>query len=117
MDFPPIDELIEALMEDVDPRIRAEAARLIGEMSHTLGQEDREFAKQALNRAMTDADPMVLMTVMNSIGKFPAVQIDTDDDFEEEDVAPVRAEACAVCGRPMALVDPDTCEQGDCPYR
>ena len=85
MDFPPIDDLIGALMEDGDPRIRAEAARLIGEMSHTLNGEDREFAKQALNRAMTDPDPSVLMSVMNAISQFPSAEVDHDEDDEEED--------------------------------
>lgn len=116
-DFPPIDELIDALMDDADPQIRAEAARLIGEKSHTLDGDDREFAKQALNRAMTDADPMVLMSVMNAIGQFPSRAPEPIEDDDDDDIAPVKADACAVCGRPMALVDPDTCQQGDCPYR
>ena len=116
--FPSIDELIGALMEDADPRIRAEAARLIGEMSYTLNSEDREFAKQALNRAMLDADPAVLMSVMNAIGQFPAVAVEDEaDDPIEDDVAPVKAESCAVCGKPMALVDPDSCQYDACPYR
>lgn len=116
--FPPIDELIGALMEDGDPRIRAEAARLIGEMSPTLGDDDREFAKQALNRAMTDPDPSVLMSVMGAISKFPSKAVVEDDDDEpEDDGVPVKADACAVCGRPMALVDPDTCSYDDCPYK
>ncbi len=116
-DFPPIDDLIGALMEDGDPRIRAEAARLIGEMSHTLNAEDREFAKQALNRAMIDPDPSVLMSVMSAIGKFPTQVEEPEDDVLEDDSAPVKADACAVCGRPMALVDADTCPQDNCPYK
>jgi hypothetical protein len=115
-DFPPLDELVEALMEDADPRIRAEAARLVGVMSHTLNSEDREFAKQVLNRAMLDSDPMVLMSVMNAIGQFPSVAA-PDDPIEEEDIAPVKADSCAVCGKPMALVDGDTCQYDSCPYR
>ena len=115
-DFPPIDELIGALMEDADPRIRAEAARLIGKMSHTLNSEDREFAKQALNRAMLDADPSVLMSVMNAIGQFPSAVIQ-DDPIEEDDTVPVKADSCAVCGKPMALVDADSCQYDTCPYR
>lgn len=117
-DFPPIDELVGALMEDSNPQVRAEAARLIGEMAQTLNDEDREFAKQALNRAMTDPDPMVLMTVMNALGQLPTATIDDHDDDEEEDDTPlVKAEACAVCGKPLALTDPDTCQYDDCPYR
>lgn len=117
-DFPPLDDLVGALMEDGDSRIRAEAARLIGEMSHTLNNDDREFAKQALNRAMTDPDPSVLMSVMSAIGKFPSKSVvDDEDDESEDDGLPVKADACAVCGRPTALVDPETCEYGDCPYK
>lgn len=117
MDFPPLDELVEALMEDGDSRIRAEAARLIGEMSHTLNGDDREFAKQALNRAMTDPDPMVLMAVMNAIGQFPSAPIEDEPDIEEDDTPLIKAEACAVCGKPIALADPDTCQYDKCPYR
>lgn len=116
-DFPPIDELIEALMEDGDSQIRAEAARLIGEMSHTLHGEDREAAKQALNRAMLDANPSVLMAAMSALGQFPAIVDDEDDDIEEDDIAPVKADSCAVCGKPMALVDGATCQFEACPYR
>lgn len=111
MDFPSMDELVEALMEDSDAQVRAEAARLIGEMSHTLNGEDREFAKQALNRAMTDPDPMVLMAVMNAIGQFPSAEIVEDDEEEEEDDTPlVQAEVCPVCGKPLALFDHDECQ-------
>ena len=88
-------------------KIRAKAARLIGEMSHTLDGEDREFAKQALNRAMADPDPSVLMTVMNAMGQFPAVEVEDEYDIEEEHVEPEKAESCAVCGKPVALVDPE----------
>jgi len=117
-EFPPIDDLIGALMEDANSNIRAEAARLIGEMSHTLNGEDREFAKQALNRAMTDPDPMVLMSVMTAIGKFPAQAVEEhDNDEPEDDSVPIKADACAVCGRPVALVDADTCQYDNCPYQ
>lgn len=114
--FPPIDELIDALMEDGDAAVRAEAARLIGEMAHTLNNEDREAAKQALNRAMLDGDPMVLMSAMTALGQIPAI-VEDDDDPEQDDVAPVKAESCSVCGKPMALVDPEHCQYDTCPYR
>jgi len=116
-EFPPIDELIEALMEDDNPQVRAEAARLIGEMSHTLHGEDREFAKQALNRAMLDTDPTVLMSVMNAISKFPSKEEVEPDDDDDDLRSPVKAEACAVCSRPVALVDADTCQYDNCPYK
>ena len=115
-DFPPIDELIEALKEHADPRVRAKAARLIGEMAHTLDGNDRESAKQALNRAMLDADPSVLMSAMSALGQIPAL-VDEDEDEMEDDSAPVKAESCAVCGKPMALVDGSSCEFDACPYR
>lgn len=117
MDFPPIDELVSALMEHDDARVRAKAASLIGEMSHTLNAQDREFAKQALNRAMTDMDPTVLMSVMSAIGQFPSIEVEEEHEEEEDDTPLEKAEACAVCGRPMALVDADTCQQDNCPYR
>jgi len=110
MDFPPLDELVEALMEDGDSQIRVEAARLIGEMSHTLNPDDREFAKQALNRAMTDPDPMVLMAVMNAIGQFPSAEVVVEDDEEIDDAPPIQAEVCPVCGKPLALFDHDECQ-------
>jgi len=114
--FPPIGELIDALMENDNPAVRAKAAQLIGEMSHTLNREDREAAKQVLNRAMLDADPTVLMAAMTALGQIPAI-VDEEDEDPEEDDAPVKAESCAVCGKPMALVDADTCEYDACPYR
>jgi hypothetical protein len=114
--FPPIDELVQALMEDNDSQIRAEAARLIGAMSHTLNREDRELAKQALNRAMLDADPSVLMSAMNALGQIPAIA-DDEEETEVDDSAPVKAESCTVCGKPMALVDGESCQYENCPYR
>lgn len=121
-DFPSIDELIEALMEDNNPAVRAEAARLIGEMSHTLNAEDRDFAKKALNRAMIDPDPTVLMSVMNAIGRFPTIVEDDDEDDDyiegyDEDTIPVRAAACILCGKPTALIEPATCPNEQCPYK
>lgn len=119
-DFPSLDELVQALMEDSNPKVRAEAARLIGDMSANLSGEDREFAKQALNRAMTDPNPSVLMSAMSAMGRFPsAIEDDDDDYFDEEDqeTMPIQAEACAVCGKPLALVEPASCPFDKCPYR
>ena len=45
------------------------------------------------------------------------VSDDEEDDEEEDDTPLVKADACAVCGKPTALVDADTCQYDDCPYR
>lgn len=120
-EFPPLDELVQALMEDSNPAVRAEAARLIGAMAHTLSGDDLSFAKQAIDRAMTDPDPSVLMSAMSAMSRFPSsIEDDDEDDYIDEDdqaTMPIMAESCKLCGKPLALVEPATCTFDNCPYR
>lgn len=116
--------LIDTLLNNSDSSARMNAARALGDYVDKLDDEEYEAAKKALDRALSDPDPMVLTTAMGALTKYsrqggPKHIVDEDMDVHgdtEEDLLPTRA-VCEVCGRPEALIPDGGCERDDCPYK
>lgn len=113
--------LIDTLLNSPDDMARMQAARALGDYVADLNDEEYEAAKSALNRAMTDSNPMVLTAAMGSMTKFNRKTPDDDDDFfhgdDKDDILPPEKATCSVCGRPEALIPDGGCERDDCPYK
>jgi hypothetical protein len=111
------DSMIHHLKNNPDASIRVKAAQALGQAADSMNDEQYSSAMAALNQAMTDPDPMVLMAVMNAMSYFDRGSADYESD-ESVDTGPaVQASACRVCGKPEALVDPNECEFANCPYK
>jgi hypothetical protein len=123
------DQVLRYLQNDPNPSNRAEAAKILGEFVGDLSDEEYMVARQALNNALADAHPQVVMAAMNSLttydreGKGKGKHI-VGEDFEihgdtPEDlgVAPPEKAACNVCGRPEVLIPDGGCDRDDCPYK
>lgn len=112
------DAWIHHLLNNPDAAIRGEAARLLGENADALDDEQYSTALAALNQALADPDPMVLMTAMNAMSQFNRQAQEFEPETAEEETAPpIEAAVCRVCGKPEALVDPDECSYPNCPYK
>jgi hypothetical protein len=111
------DSWIHHLLNNPDSATRAKAAETLAEYVESLDEDQYATALAALNQAMTDPDPMVLMTVMSAMGSFDR----HNEDFGPEEIIDsgpaVQASACRVCGKPEALVDVNECEYPNCPYK
>lgn len=112
--------LIDTLLNSPDDMARMQAARALGDYVDDLSDEEYEAGKSALNRAMTDSNPMVLTAAMGSMTKYN--RMTGEDDVvlhgdREEDILPPEKAACVVCGRPEALIPDGGCERDDCPYK
>lgn len=104
------------LFHSQDANERAYAAQLLGNHVEALDDEQYDAAKKALNNALIDPNPMVLMAAMQALGRFNRVglpQLEETDEGETELVATV----CQVCGKPEMLIDAATCEYNNCPYK
>lgn len=111
--------LLDNLLKNPKASERARAAALLAQYVDQLNDDEYELAKTALNRAMTDSDPMVLMAVMNTMTKYNRQSAEIEMELfgdAQEDIAPQKAHACKVCGRPEALIPEGGCERDDCPY-
>lgn len=112
--------LIDTLLNSDDASERAQAARTLGQYVDNLNDEEYEAAKKALNRAMTDHNPLVLTAVMGAMTRYN--RMTGDDDIvlhgdDKDDILPLERAACSVCGRPEALIPAGGCERDDCPYK
>jgi len=117
---PEFANLIDTLHNSPDAGERMKAARALGDYVDDLNDEEYEAAKKALNKAMTDSNPMVLTAAMGAMTKFN--RMTGDDDVvlhgdDEDDILPAEKAVCSVCGRPEALIPDDGCERDDCPYK
>lgn len=111
--------LIDTLLESDDSSERRQAAQTLGKYVDELNDTEYEAAKSALNKALTDTDPMVLMAAMGALTKYNRMA--GDDDMvihgdDKDDILPPEKATCTVCGRPEALIPDDGCERDDCPY-
>jgi hypothetical protein len=117
------DNVIDTLLNGKDATDRMKAAKVLGDFVDDLSDDEYEAAKTALNRAMTDPDPMVLTSAMQSMTKYnrKGVQITGDievhGDREEDLLHPPEKSVCDVCHRPQALIPDGGCERDDCPYK
>jgi predicted O-methyltransferase YrrM len=121
---PEFQNLIDTLLKGKNAADRMKAAKSLGDYVKDLSNDEYEQAKKALDRAMTDADPMVLMAAMQSMTKYTrggGIQITGEIDFtgdtKEDLLHPPTRTVCKVCGRPEALIHEDGCERDDCPYK
>lgn len=111
--------LLEALKSGNDAD-KMEAAKTLGNFVGELNDMEYDAAKSGLDRALADANPMVVMTAMQSLTKYNRVgtggdMIDIHGD-DQADIAPEKAAACSVCGKPEALIPVGGCERDNCPY-
>jgi hypothetical protein len=110
--------LIETLLKHPNSSERSKAAKAMGEHVMSLNDEEYEDAKTALNRALADKDPMVLMAAMGALTKYNRKAGTNDYEVvgdREEDLLPPTKAVCKVCGKPEALIA-GGCERDDCPY-
>lgn len=109
MSIPSFDDLIDHLQNNPDPAVRGEAIRLIMQIGPTLSGGQRQLAKDALNFALSDPDPMVLMAAMQALAAFSAPIEDLPP--EQTDDAPVaEAAVCVECGRPEFVARLRACD-------
>ena len=115
------EDIIYHLQNNPDGATRAEAAQVLGDYVEQLSDGQYDIARQALNVALADPDPAVIMAAMMSLSRYqrgapPAAAMDAVADQAEE-AASLIGGACAVCGKPEMLIDGATCEEPNCPYR
>lgn len=114
---PTVQEAIQGAKENSDPSVRAECVAWLAQNVAELNEAEYEAAKGAIESALMDTDPSVLMQAMQAMPAFNrAAQAFGAENDEDDEAAPVAA-MCAVCGKPEWAVDPDTCEEPNCPYR
>lgn len=110
--------IVRALRQHPQSNARAEAARILGNYVDQLNDEEYHIAREALNNALTDSDPTVLMAAMQSLTKYNREGASAMGAVEEADDDTIaQAAACAVCGRPEVLIPEGGCERDDCPYK
>lgn len=112
--------LIDTLLNSSDSAERMQAARTLGNHVDDLSDEEYEAAKSALNRAMTDNNPMVLTAAMGAMTRFNRMTGDDDTVLygdDKDDILHPEKAVCSVCGRPEALIADGGCERDDCPYK
>ena len=121
------DDVLRYLKNDPSADNRAEAARILGDYVGDLSDAEYTVARHALNNALADPHPQVVMAAMNSlttydregkgkhiVGEDFEIHGDTPEDLG---VAPPQRSACNVCGRPEVLVPDGGCDRDDCPYK
>jgi len=112
------DEVIQMLQAG-DANDRIEAARMLADNQNDLSDDEYRTAVRALQTALADPDPQVIMVVMEALSRFTRetseMQAVTSEDDDAEELVTVAT--CSVCGKPEVLVDPSTCEYENCPYK
>ncbi len=119
VDATKFDNWLQHLSRNSDAAVRAKAAYLIGKAVEDLDSHQYQDASQALQKAMNDQDPTVLMAAMNALSQFTrgSDQVQLEDAEPQKGGRLVAATVCSVCGKPEALADPDDCPQPNCPYK
>lgn len=109
-------QVIDQALNDSNPQTRAQAVRWLAENVDQLTDEQYEEAKRAVERAMMDSDPTVIMMAMQAMGSFTRAASQLQPTAEEDDAEPVAA-MCSVCGKPEWLINAADCEYATCPYK
>lgn len=107
--------LIDRLQSAGQSQERAKAASQLAEIADLLNDEHYKDAMHALNNALADPDPMVIMAAIDALSHFTRTRYEEAAPVNES-AEPVAA-TCPVCGKPEFLVDPVACEEANCPYR
>ena len=114
------EDVIHHLRHNEDPSARAEAAQMLGDYVDDLSDEEYDAAAAALNEALTDPDPMVLMAAMSALSHYTRRTAEMEQ-VQVEEAADRKIEAvsntCAVCGKPEVLIAAESCDYENCPYK
>lgn len=116
---PTFKNILNALANNPDSAVRIEAAQTLGNYVDQLTDAEYEAARSALDKALTDPDPMVLMAAMNAMTAYnrrgASALVEEEETVEDEGAA--QAAVCSVCGKPEALIADGGCGRDDCPYQ
>ncbi len=112
-------DILAHLAHNPDPSVRIEAAQILGYYVDELNDEEYSEAHKALNQALTDNDPNVILAVMEALSHYNRrAKQQAKQARETGDVrAAIAIPLCSVCGKPEALADGAICPHKNCPYR
>jgi hypothetical protein len=115
---PTFEDILYHLQNNPDASVRAQAAEILGQYVGDLSDAEYELAHRTLNNALTDPDPSVIMSVMQSLGRYSRKARQQARDAKQAGERPAIAiKVCSVCGKPEAIADGAMCPQINCPYR
>ncbi|GAB1419982.1 hypothetical protein MASR2M15_00550 [Anaerolineales bacterium] len=115
----PISTVIAALLNDTEADSRKDAANWLARNAPSFSADEQAEASRALDKAMMDPSPDVLMAVMTALSALAnaAPRSSAPDITDLPPATEVTAQGCSVCGKPEFLIDPESCEYANCPYR
>jgi hypothetical protein len=116
---PTFEDVIYHLRNNPDGNVRVQAAQMLGDYVADLNDEQYEIAHKTLNEALIDKDPMVIMSVMQSMSRFNRkARQQAREAKQSGDVrSAVAIKLCTVCNKPEALADGSICPHDNCPYK
>jgi len=112
------DDVLYHLAHNPQADARAYAAELLGQYVDQLSDEEYKQASGALNQALSDPDPTVIMAVMQALSAYNRkARQQAKQALQSASAPPIAIRLCAVCSKPEALADPKLCPHQDCPYK
>jgi hypothetical protein len=98
---------------------RAYAAELLGEHVDSLSDDEYQRAAHALNDALADADPQVVMAAMLAPSQYnrQALRQVEQAERQADETKLIAIALCKVCQKPEMLADITLCPHADCPYK
>lgn len=113
------DDVLYHLANNTTPEYRIEAARLLGENVTRLSDIEYQEAHKALNNALVDPDPQVIMAVMQALSRFNRKAREQARKARQtgDMSAAVAMPLCRVCGKPESIADGSVCPHENCPYK
>lgn len=112
------DDVLYHLAHNERADARAYAAELLGQYVDHLNDEEYQRASAALNQALTDPEPTVILAVMQALSAYNRkARQDAAKARREAGRPPVAIKLCQVCSKPEALADPNLCPHANCPYK
>ncbi|GEM_PF-1070326 len=114
-----LEDVLHHLANNPDPAVRSEAAQMLGEYVKQLSDEEYQIAHKALNQALLDMHPSVIMAVMQSLSRFSRKAREQARIVKEtgDKSAAVAITLCKVCNKPEAIADGSVCPHDNCPYK
>ncbi|MEO0595822.1 MAG: HEAT repeat domain-containing protein [Chloroflexota bacterium] len=97
--------LIDTLLNSDNSAERRQAAKTLGDYVDDLNDEEYDAAKDALNRALTDADPMVLMAAMGALTKYNRMSGKDDIVLHGDDKDDITRKSNLFCLRTSRSLD------------
>ncbi|MCS6836134.1 MAG: hypothetical protein NZ750_08980 [Anaerolineae bacterium] len=112
------DDVLYHLAHNERADARAYAAQLLGDYVDHFSDEEYQRASAALNQALTDPDPTVILAVMQALSAYNRkARRDVARARQSADRPPVAIKLCQVCGKPESLADANLCPHANCPYK